>query len=205
MLQELTFESALRIGECSLRIGLAATAWQLNQAHALLVCAGIVPKLPAPAGLSPAEADHVVAVALDTGLGRRPTALATVSLRRDGGNGLSLDARHGSALATLRAQGARLAEIDQLAFDRQLPVPSMIAPMARALSSVAVDAWGSTGVVFACGRDEAVFYCDNLGFSPVKVGARGKRDDEVLLHLPTSRLGHLLAPVLGSAQLPAEA
>lgn len=199
MLQEMAFESALRIGECSMRVGLAATAWQLDQAQALLEYAGLMPKSQALLQSVAPTQERVVALALETRLGRPRSALATISLHRDGDTGLSLDASHAAVLNDLRSRGEKLAEIEHLAFDSRLSIPHMIGPMVRALSSVVVDNWGSTGVVMACARKDAAFYCESLGF---RRATKGARDHEVLLHLPTSRLGHLLAPSLGSARLP---
>lgn len=195
MLRELAFETALHIGECSLRIGLAATTWQLRQAQALLAQAA----LPGLSGMHPGvpseSEERVVAVALHTGLCLHPnSALATISLHRDGSSGLALDGHHAEALDHLRENGARLVEVEQIAFDAQLPLPAMLAPMVRALSGIVVDVWGTTDIVLTCQPHDVVYYCDILGFARLPSAHRGKRrnGEGVLLHLPTTRIDQLL-------------
>ncbi|MDP5240429.1 hypothetical protein Q9Q94_12875 [Uliginosibacterium sp. 31-16] len=192
-LRELAFETCLEVAGSTLRIGLAASAWQLEQARMLLETFHPAPRKSTPADTPAIPAnERAVAVALHVSpVHSSQRAQGVITLRRDSEAGLTLDRRHREALDGMRAQGARLVEVEQLAFDRQAPRNAMIAPMIRALAGT-VETWGATDIIAECTPLDAGFYCSKLGFKRLhKTGDTGK----VLLYLPAQRIARLQARI----------
>ena len=187
-LRELSFETCLEVAGSTLRIGLAATHWQLEQARILLGAFD-----PATRKHEPLSASHerAVALALNTSLGAREgQARAVITLRRDSPAGLSLDSRHHATLERLRAQGAQLVEVEHLAFAARLPLDELLKPMTQALAGAVRD-WGSTDILAECPRQHAAFYCSRLGFRRLHSRTTGK--EPLLLHLPAAHVTLLRA------------
>jgi hypothetical protein len=195
-LRELSFETCLTIAGSTLRIGLAATTWQLEQARILLEHFQPAGRKTAPAApLSSNE--RVVAIALDVSpKNHAPRAQGVITLRRDDETGLSLDLQHRSTLDAMRANGACLVEVEKLAFDRKLPVNELIGPMIQALSKT-INAWGATDILTECTRTDAAFYCSHLGFKRLDKNSDGERG-KILLHLSAARIARLQTRLLTS-------
>lgn len=187
-LRELAFESCLEIAGTTLRIGLAASAWQLEQARKLLENFQTGRK-PHPATETSSQ-ERAVALALHVHPRQRgQRAQGVITLRRDNPAGLMLDERHRALLDEMRAKGARLVEVEELAFDRQLPREALIGPMVQALVS-AVDAWGSTDILAECPQQDASFYCAQLGFKRLRRSTEAL-PGSLLLHLSARRIARL--------------
>lgn len=192
-LREMAFESCLNVSGHTLRIGLAATQWQLEQARILLEsfhpCEHDTPARPLPAL---AANERAVAIVLNTALGgKEKHARAAISLRRDSLAGLALDAHHHLLLEQMRAKGARLVEIEQLAFAPKAPPISVLQPMLHALSGAVTD-WGATDILAECAPRDAGFYCTQVGFKRLRTQSE-RSDSAVLLHLSAARLARLQA------------
>lgn len=186
-LRELAFETCLDVAGATLRVGLAASAWQLEQARQLLEHFQPVPgqklNLP-PASL---VTERAVALALQIAPRHgKPRAQGVITLRCDSAAGLALDRHHHETLEQMRAEGARLVEVEQLAFDRQAPLLALIKPMLQVLSSP-VKTWEATDILAECTRLQAAFYCGQLGFKRLQ-NRPPNRADKILLHLPSTRL-----------------
>lgn len=117
-------------------------------------------------------------------------ANAVVILRKDGPEGLALDAAHAEALGKIREQGGVLVEVEQSAFSTRVPLESLLSPMIRALAG-AVTEWGATDIVAECPRRQAAFYCSHLGFMRVDKRKTKGQGERVLLHLPASGIARL--------------
>jgi hypothetical protein len=188
-LRELTFETSLSIAGNTLRIGLAATVWQLDQARQLLDQFQSKTSGPRPAALHPSQ-DRAIALALDVRpMQRKRRAQGLISLRRDNEQGLNLDKTHQPFLDAMRARGASLAEVEHLAFDQKLPLSELLGPMIQALSN-SVESWGITDIVAICEKPQMRFYCQHLGFKRIPETHAG---NNVLLHLPAGRIARLQA------------
>ncbi|MDO6386970.1 MULTISPECIES: hypothetical protein [unclassified Uliginosibacterium] len=177
-LRELAFETCLEVAGSTLRIGLAASHWQLEQARRLLE--QLQPQHPPLDRLPAPELERVVALALHISP-RRQRAQGVICLRRDNPAGLQLDLLHRPALDALRARGARLVEVERLAFDQHIAPEQLARPMIQALASTVAD-WDSTDILAECPRSHAGFYCSQLGFKRL-----GKQTDAKRLLLCLSR------------------
>jgi len=187
VLREMAFENCLEIAGQSLRIGLAVTQWQLEQARIFLSHIHQNPPL------TPHEShERVVALSMHAGLTPKSDsrANAVVILRKDGPQGLALDAAHGEALGRIREQGGILVEVEQSAFSTRVPLDSLLSPMIHALSG-AVSEWGATDIVAECPRRQAAFYCSRLGFLRIDKRKTKGKGERVLLHLPASGIAKL--------------
>lgn len=188
VLREMAFENCLEIAGHSLRVGLAVSQWQMEQACIFLNHLN-KPPLPSP---EPSH-ERIVAMALHAGLTPQcdARANAVVVLRRDGPQGLALDHAHHEAIGRFRDKGGVLAEIEQSAFASQIPLDPLLDPMIRALSA-AVSEWGTTEIVAECPRRQYPFYYSRLGFHRVS-NCPSSKNDRILIHLPASRLASLHA------------
>jgi hypothetical protein len=185
ILRELTFETCLEVAGSSLRIGLAASAWQLQQARLLLEHFQLPPSRAFDLATPENASEHAVALALSIAPnGRQPRARGVIALHCDTSAGLQLDHQYRPALDKLRAKGARLAEVEQFAFDQGEALIPMLPSMMQALAD-SVRLWGTTDIVAACPRQHAPFYCTQLGFRRIR-GAENK--GTLLLHLAQGRL-----------------
>jgi hypothetical protein len=204
-LRELAFEEMLHVdrradvrigGQAypSLRVGLAATAWQLQQSIALLQrqCQPNPLAHLARGGTAEASLDRVVALAMGTSLNTARTgALATIWLRREGENGLPADYWPGSrrALEQMRSAGKRLVAVEAWAFDDQIPSSVALKPMLNVMKRIVVDMWDATDIVICCPRAQLAHYCGKLGFS--RVAGQGQdvaHANSILLHMPAQRM-----------------
>ena len=183
----MAFENCLEIAGQSLRIGLAVTQWQLEQARIFLSHIHQNPPI------TPHEShERVVALSMHAGLTPKSDsrANAVVILRKDGPQGLALDAAHSEALGKIREQGGILVEVEQSAFSTRVPLDSLLSPMIHALSG-AVSEWGATDIVAECPRRQAAFYCSRLGFLRIDKRKTKGKGERVLLHLPASGIAKL--------------
>ncbi|KAF7599738.1 MAG: hypothetical protein CGU28_04915 [Candidatus Dactylopiibacterium carminicum] len=189
-LRELALESCLEVAGCTLRIGLAASTWQLQQARALLEHFQLAPARVFDPNHAAHPEDHAVALALSVGPVRssQPRARGVIALHRDSTHGLHLDRRHRASLDRLRACGARLAEVEQLVFDRSAHLTPLLPPMIQVLAE-SVSTWGITDIVTECPRQHASFYCTQFGFRRVRDASC--HSSHVLLHLPELRIQKL--------------
>lgn len=188
-LRELAFETCLEVAGSTLRIGLAASTWQLEQARQLLE--HFKPSRPSLHPESPIadENERVVALALHVSPRQRvQRAQGVITLRRDNKAGLHLDLQYRPRLDEMRARGARLVEVEQLAFDQQIPPEALIGPMIQALAGT-VESWGATDILAECTRIDAGFYCGQLGFKRLQKSS--KPSGKVLLHLSAGRIARL--------------
>ena len=193
-LRELSFETCLEVAGSTLRIGLAASAWQLEQARMLLEHFQPT-KHPNPRTSAPPAHERAVAIALHvTPKNRHPRAQGVITLRRDDETGLALDLHHRAVLDEMRARGACLVEVETLAFDGKTPPDTLIEPMIKALTST-VDAWGATDIVAECPRLDAAFYCAHLGFKRVHK-RNNSQATHILLHLSAARIARLQTRIL---------
>ena len=193
-LRELAFESGLTVGDRALRVGLASTAWQLQEGIKLLERQGMPNPLTQTQISSNPE--RVVALAMTTAINPRDTGvLGTIWLRRDTAEGLALDRHHPAALASMREHGAKIVAVESLAFDPTVPLTQILSPMLRALRRIVLDMWGATDIVTECPTRNAAYYCNKLGFSQVADAVSGGPNyrDTVLLHMSTGRMADLPA------------
>jgi len=200
-LRELAFEKSLPLDASfhgpALRVGLAATPWQLQQSLNLLQRQDIPNPLnvPGQAGTSDANLDRVVALAMNTSLSTPYAgALATIWLRRDGAGGLPQDAVPGNQqnLEQMREAGKRLVAVEAIAFDPQAPLKIVLEPMMRTLRAIVIDLWDATDIVTTCPASQVGYYCSKLGFSrlakPRLDTLQASRTAPVMLHMPTQRM-----------------
>ncbi|MEC5388324.1 hypothetical protein VVD49_21505 [Uliginosibacterium sp. H3] len=205
-LRELAFEKSLpidaRFHGPALRVGLAATPWQLQQSLDLLMRLDVPNPLNAPARADTTDAnlDRVVALAMNMSLNTPYTgALATIWLRRDGASGLPQDAVPSAqhALAQMREAGKRLVAVEAIAFDPQAPLKIVLEPMMHALRSIVVDLWDATDIITTCPASQVGYYCSKLGFSrltkPRLDTLQTARTAPVMLHMPTQRMASIIA------------
>lgn len=185
-LRELEFEQSLEIDGQRLRVGLANNAWQMYQAHLLLE------KLHARNGLRShvrplcPGLNHAVAVALKVQPASRSLrAQGILVLRRDSHEGLALEQRHPAQLESLRQQGARLIEIELVAFEEVTQLENLLHAMIRSLLQ-SVNDWQATDILVECPREHAKIYCRRLGFK--RCGERGHGNSRLLLRLSAARL-----------------
>ncbi|MDQ7990153.1 MAG: hypothetical protein REI09_11025 [Candidatus Dactylopiibacterium sp.] len=186
---ELAHECSLEVAGTRLRVGLANNHWQLQQARLLIDALrqqGSGSQRLRPPVLDPERRDHAVAMALrTTPVGATPRARGLLVLRCDSGNGLALDARHGPELSRLREHGARLAELELVAFEDLRDLEPVLHALVTALHHAA-QAWGATQILTECPRAHAPRYCRLLGFR--RLDRRQRESDSVLLGLATHRL-----------------
>lgn len=187
-LRELAFENCLDVAGNSLRFGLAVTQWQLEQAFTLLNHFNTSIE-----ALQPPSEGRVVGLALHAGLTPKTgaRAKAVVVLRRDGPDGLALDALHPGSMEKIREHGGVLVEVEQSAFTSKLPIESLLMPMVNALAG-AVRNWGATDIVAECPREQASLYCGRLGFRRVHK-RQNSGVEHILLHLSADRIQRLHA------------
>lgn len=184
-LRELEFEQSLDIDGQRLRVGLANNAWQVHQARLLLE------KLQSRNGhrsgarpLCPGV-NHAVAVALKVAPASRSLrAQGILVLRRDSSEGLGLESRHPERLAQLREQGARLIEIELVAFEEVSQLENLLHAMIKSLLQSVHD-WQATDILVECPREHARIYC-RLGFR--RSGPASEDPARLLLRLPAARL-----------------
>ncbi|MDB5800323.1 MAG: hypothetical protein JWL63_1262 [Rhodocyclales bacterium] len=211
-LRELAFEELLdvdrrfndQLTRPSLRIGLAATPWQLQQSLDLLQRQSLPSPLDHP-GQSVADVtlDRVVALAMSTSLSSTCAGtLATIWLRRDGAAGLPADHWPGSqrALDQLRKAGRQLVAVEALAFDALAPSGLVLQPMLNVLKSIVENMWGATDIVLYCPRSQAAHYCGKLGFSRVPgQGHDVPHAGSILLRMPTQRVSQMTPAISAEA------
>ena len=204
-LREMAFEEMLQVdrrtdirvgGQAypSLRVGLAATAWQLQRAIALLERQCLPNPLAhlARAGIADASLDRVVALAMGTSLNTARTgALATIWLRRDSEDALPAGYWPHSqrALEQMRSDGKRLVAVEAWAFDDQTPSSVALKPMMNVMKRIVVDMWDATDIVICCPRAQLAHYCGKFGFS--RVAGQGQdlaHANSILLRMPTQRM-----------------
>jgi hypothetical protein len=197
-LRELAYEEAVATSHGLVRIGLAATPWQLQQSLSLLARLEIPNPLSQPGepGNTDASLDRVVALALNTSLNSPSCgALASIWLRRDGDGGLPQDRRgaHHRALQNLRETGCHLVAIEALVFDERAPAQQALVPMMSALKRIAVELWNASDIVATCPRTQLAHYCGELGFARFPASAQeNPRAETVLLRLPLQPLTQVL-------------
>lgn len=186
VLREMAFENCLEIAGHSLRIGLAVSQWQIEQARIFLAHFHQNFQFPQESH------ERVVALAMHAGLNPRSESRtnAVVILRKDGPQGLTLDGAHAKALEQLRDQGSILVEVEQIAFSSRVPLDSLLAPMIHALAG-AVSEWGATDILAECPRRQAAFYCSRLGFLRLEKRKAKGQGERVLLHLPAEGIARL--------------
>ncbi len=190
-MRELEFEQSLEIDGQKLRVGLANNAWQVHQAHLLLE------KLHARSGhrgvmrpLCPGE-NHSIALALKVmPASRSLRAQGILMLRCDGKDGLALEQRHREQIEGLRQDGARLVEIELVAFEEVTQLEDLLQAMVRSLLQSVSD-WQATDILVECPREHARIYCRQLGFK--RCSERESKAPRLLLRLPTCRLLKRLA------------
>lgn len=187
-LRELLYESCLDVAGSTLRIGLAASHWQLEQARLFLEKFQSVRRAGSITPSTHDQYERVVALALHVSP-RQQRAQGVITLRRDNPAGLQLDQKHGDILNTMRARGAQLVEVEHLAFDRQTPFEAMLDPMIQALAGT-IKSWGTTDILAECLTADAGFYCGQLGFKRLQKRPGGNVN-KVLLHLPAQRIARL--------------
>ncbi|MDB5888230.1 MAG: hypothetical protein JWM03_1102 [Rhodocyclales bacterium] len=182
----------------ALRVGLAATPWQLQQSLNLLQRQGLSsPLIQSDQPGINAALNRVVALALSTSLDMSCMgALATIWLRHDGAEGLPADQWPISrrSLDQLRNMGKRLVEVEALAFDERTPSSVVLNPMMHVLKCIVVDMWDATDIVMCCPRSQAAHYCSKLGFS--RVAGQGHdvaHANSILLRMPTLQMTPLQA------------
>ncbi|GAB2902780.1 hypothetical protein GCM10027046_35000 [Uliginosibacterium flavum] len=195
-LRELSFETCLEVAGSTLRIGLAASAWQLEQARMLLEHFQPLNRKILSAVANPVtDHERAVAVALHvTPSQNHQRAQGVITLRRDNEAGLALDQKHHVVLEEMRARGARLVEVETFAFNHKMPLDTLLEPMIKALTST-VDAWGATDILAECPRPDAAFYCAHLGFKRVHK-LNDSKATHILLHLSATRIARLQTRIL---------
>ncbi|MEC5397123.1 N-acyl amino acid synthase FeeM domain-containing protein [Uliginosibacterium sp. H1] len=197
-LRRLAREQHYQSGGRGFRLGLAESDWQRAQAAELVSRQqpGMPWQAPARSGL-PGE-DHAIVLALSTtppapdSHAHAAWALGTVSLRRDGLDGLLIDPRFEDALLELATGNTRVVSLQGLAL-----APTMLyAPVLQALLdiviAIAVDEWQATDLLVACDARSATFYGRALGLARcglVEESVGNQPERTVLLHAKASALG----------------
>lgn len=181
--RELGAERSLIVDGQRLRVGIANTHWQLQQARLLLEALQPIQR-PQPLGLE--SRNQAIALALKIApSNRQPRAQALLAVRCDSDEGLLLDQRHREALDQLREGGGRLIEIELVAFDRVLELEPLLRAMASALRGP-VESWAATDILAECPREHAGVYCRLLGFR--RLGKQAACNSKLLLALSAERL-----------------
>lgn len=188
------------------RVGLAATDWQKDLAHALVIQqyqqAGLI-------GPARAQSQSIEAVNTLVGLALPPsntpdtTVLGTLSLRLDNSEGLLADEVYRLQLDKLRNKDAQLAEFGRLAMSTQAPFVVVLGRLVRTLAHVACHSHNVTDAVVICHPRHARFYSRALGF--VSLGeltfCKSVGAPAVLLHLSRERLVALTANMQTTARI----
>lgn len=130
--------------------------------------------------------NHAVAIALKIApRSQSLRAQGILALRRDSEDGLALDKRHRAHLDQMRERGARLIEIETVAFEDVSQLNELLRAMVRTLLN-SLEVWDATDIVVECPRAHAGTYCRLLGFR--RTGLRADASQKVLLSLPAKRL-----------------
>jgi hypothetical protein len=189
-LSELKFEHSLEIDGHRLRVGVANNPWQFRQAHLLLE------KLQyrngqrsGPIALG-SSCNRAVALALKIApRSRSLRAQGILAVRCDSEDGLALDKRHREQLDRMRERGARLIEIEIVAFEDVSQLQALLQAMIRTLINP-MEAWNATDIVVECPRTHAGAYCRLLGFR--RASRLSEPSQKVLLRLPARNLRNQL-------------
>ena len=193
------FEFVRRLGgECfhevggqALRVGLAETDWQHQQAHALVERqyrrSGF---LSSEATLPHANENELVVVAMEGMM-----ALGTVTLRMDQGSGLLADGHYRREINAFREGGAQVCEFSRFAIDSEMNVLDIVDPMLQVACAAGFDPDRPTEVFVECHPRHAAFYRRVLGF---KVAG-----EETICERVGAPAVLLQAPLAGLTQAPA--
>ncbi|MDQ8024120.1 MAG: hypothetical protein REI94_19935 [Moraxellaceae bacterium] len=196
-LRRLAREHHYQSGGRGFRLGLAESDWQRAQAAELISRQQPGTHWQAPPRNSQPGEDSAIVLALSTtppapdSHAHSAWALGTVTLRRDGLDGLLIDPSFEDALLELATGNSRVVSLQGLALAPTMLYGPVLQALLDMVVSIAVEEWQATDLLVACDARSAAFYGRALGLARCglveeSVGSQPERS--VLLHTKASAL-----------------